>query len=538
MGLFQKWFPSWYLKRQIVRQEIARLGKRYYEAVDGSRGGDGYSMLGSTGDLLAEDSGEDLRGNVRHQDENSGAFSGAVDKAIRHAFGTGFRLQSLAKEDGEFSPSPRITDHMAREFNWGAENHFNEWAPRADQRLLDSFNEGVNRVFRAFLIDGGFISIGRISNRPDRTIPYCIENLEIDRLISPLSEAQNPKIRGGVRYDDEGAPSSYFVTRSHPAETAVFLPDDEVEEIPAYFPNGDKKVHVIGFTPRLEQTISVPVMSSGVDTLRKADSYKKIYLLGAMQRACMLATVKGPDPTGMAARNSRSDARNSMETRHHTFASNQILYMATGEEMNIHNPDSSGANYGDFNFSLTREWANSLFGMPAEVAVCDWTRHNYSSAKMIQYYFRSILRMLRWSAINQYILPHYQCAISHMVIQGLVKAPGWATRKSDYLKSKWVAQIDRDNIEPVKEATGDDLRLAAKTDTLQNICAMSGQDWEEIMEQRARELVKQKALEEEFDIKFGSEPETLQPIEDGEDDEKKDKSDDDKSRTVIPLVRN
>ena len=49
-------------------------------------------------------------------------------------------------------------------------------------------------------------------------------------------------------------------------------------------------------------------------------------------------------------------------------------------------------------------------------------------------------------------------------------------------------------IDPVKEAQASQIRMQIGLSTLEEECAMQGMDWEEVLEQRAREQAKLQAL--------------------------------------------
>jgi capsid protein len=49
-------------------------------------------------------------------------------------------------------------------------------------------------------------------------------------------------------------------------------------------------------------------------------------------------------------------------------------------------------------------------------------------------------------------------------------------------------------VDPVKEATSAQIRMDANISTLQDECAEQGQDWEEVLEQKATEMQKKTEL--------------------------------------------
>ena len=76
---------------------------------------------------------------------------------------------------------------------------------------------------------------------------------------------------------------------------------------------------------------------------------------------------------------------------------------------------------------------------------------------------------------------------------GRVTAPDFYANKYAWLKSRWVF-AGRGWVDPVKEATAAKLRLDANISTLELENAEQGLDWEDVLEQRARESAQLESL--------------------------------------------
>ena len=57
-------------------------------------------------------------------------------------------------------------------------------------------------------------------------------------------------------------------------------------------------------------------------------------------------------------------------------------------------------------------------------------------------------------------------------------------------------------MDPVKEAKSSEMAIDIGISTLADEAASQGKDWEEVLEQRAREAVKVKELEEKYGVKI------------------------------------
>ncbi|GAW85008.1 hypothetical protein bplSymb_SCF00208P028 [Bathymodiolus platifrons methanotrophic gill symbiont] len=75
----------------------------------------------------------------------------------------------------------------------------------------------------------------------------------------------------------------------------------------------------------------------------------------------------------------------------------------------------------------------------------------------------------------------------------LIEAPGFYDNKALWTRCKWIGP-GRGWIDPVKEAQASKIRMEIGLSTLEDECAIQGLDWEEVLEQRAREQTKMQEL--------------------------------------------
>ncbi len=89
--------------------------------------------------------------------------------------------------------------------------------------------------------------------------------------------------------------------------------------------------------------------------------------------------------------------------------------------------------------------------------------------------------------------PVYALWLEEAINKGLIEAPNFYQQKQAWTRSKWIGS-GRGWIDPVKEAQASNIRMNIGLSTLEEECAAQGLDWEEVLEQRAREQAKQKEL--------------------------------------------
>jgi capsid protein len=98
--------------------------------------------------------------------------------------------------------------------------------------------------------------------------------------------------------------------------------------------------------------------------------------------------------------------------------------------------------------------------------------------------------------------PVWEMLLMEAWLRGDFKAPGFLDHIRDYCACKWIPN-GWSWVDPVKEADGAKISIENNMTTLADILSAKGDDIDEVLESRARELVKIKNLEEKYDISMG-----------------------------------
>jgi capsid protein len=155
--------------------------------------------------------------------------------------------------------------------------------------------------------------------------------------------------------------------------------------------------------------------------------------------------------------------------------------------------------------------------MPYELLLKDFSKTNYSSARAaLNEAWRFFRGKRKWLA-SYFYAPVYALWLEEAVNAGLVDAPDFYENWEAYCRCFWIGD-GRGYVDPLKEQQASRGRMEDRTSTLELECAEQGLDWEEVLEQRARELQREKELEGEYGIKFPSPTQQSQPKDDKEDD--------------------
>ena len=142
--------------------------------------------------------------------------------------------------------------------------------------------------------------------------------------------------------------------------------------------------------------------------------------------------------------------------------------------------------------------------LPYEILAKDFSQTNYSSARASLLEARKFFHVRQTWLAKRLCQPCWEMVLEEAWLRGELTAPDFLDQKREYCKARWIPN-GWQWVDPVKEANGAQISLKNNMTTLSNILASRGEDLDETLETRAREIKKVKDLEQKYDIKF-SEP--------------------------------
>lgn len=386
---------------------------------------------------------------------------------------------------------------------WGntAESWFRTWADTIEcdaartQNLLGLTHQALN----GSLMNGDAIAISHWLPSPDSLWATRLQLIEADRLATPPSLATRDDIRGGVEINAFGAPIAYHIRKTHPGERNPGL--DEYERIPAFTPWGRRRVIHLYDKERSGQSRGKAIVSAVMKDLRMAGNYAQAELKAAVVNALVAAFIESDlPPESIAALFSDQTDSNVLSYWQTAFSDKNrpvleggaIIPLAPGAKLASHNPGRPAAAFGVFMEHVVRRIAAGL-NLPYELLLKDFSKTNYSSARAaLLEAWRYFYGRRRWLT-DQWLLPIYELWAEEALATGRIEAPGFYQNKYAWLKSRWVF-AGRGWVDPVKEATAAKLRIEAGLSTLEMECAEQGLDWEEVLDQQARECERRDEL--------------------------------------------
>jgi len=493
IGIFN---PKARYKREAYRQAISAF--TVYKGADRSRlYSDWLASSGSAdSDLLFEL--KTLRERSRDLNRNDAHASGITNTITTNTVGTGIvpqariNAKNLGLEDQE----------KIEELQTLQEDIWEKWVPFADVQNRMDFFEIQSLVDRQILENGEAILMPVMID--DQTRPYslALDVIESDRLESPFGKANDPKIRGGVQLGDRGEPTGYWIREFHPGDIRISrgISRNIFRFIPAESPSGRKNIFHLYPVLRPGQSRGVPFFAPVMNYFKNLADYMEAELVAARIAACFAIFIKKEDAYGAAL--GRTQSTNAKGQKLEAMEPGIIEYLSPGEDITSFNPNRPGGNFEPFVDRMLRAICAAL-NLPYELVAKDFSKTNYSSARA------SLLEARRYFKCRQIWLtrklcqPVWEMLMEEAYLRSELPIQNFYENKKDYCRARWItpgwAWVD-----PMKEAESSELAIQTGVSTLADENAAQGRDWEETLEQRAREAKKIKELESEFGVQLSA----------------------------------
>lgn len=439
-----------------------------------------------------------LRERSRDLNRNDAHAAGITSTMVTNTVGSGISLQSKisAKDLG-------IPEEKASELQSKCEDIWEKWCRYADASERCHFYDLQALVDRQILENGESLFLPLMISDPRRPYALALDMIESDRLDTPMSQRGDRTYRSGVEIGQRGEPVAYYVKKTHPGDAGYvknFVMDDYVR-IPARNEFGRKNIFHLYPVLRPGQTRGVPFFAPVLNYFKDLGEYMEAELVAARVAACFALFIKTEDQLGAAL--ARTSGTNSASQRLESLEPGMIEYLSQGQEISAFNPNRPGGTFEPFVDRILRALATGL-NLPYEIVAKDFSKTNYSSARA------ALLQAYRYFRCRQQFLatylcqPVYEMLLEEAYLRGELDVPDFYQNQYAYTKARWIPQ-GWQWVDPLKEAESSVMSVEKGLSTLADECASQGKDWEEVLDQRARELVKIKELEEKNGIKMTQE---------------------------------
>lgn len=451
---------------------------------------------------------ERITARVRDLIRNSGMASAAVQKNSDMVVGQSFRLISL--------PDPvalGISPAEAMALGRSIEAAFRSWAHdpyrRCDRVRRHSFSGMINLLYRERCQAGEELAVIRDMPRPGWKWRTAVQVIDTDRLSNPNEMPDTAELRDGIEMDAAGEPLAYHIRNAHPLDPVVGTNTFTWTRVPRETSWG-RPVAIHGFeSQRPEQRRGISPFASILAPFRMVDRHSELELASAAANAAQIAFITSDynpfqvaesfgieDPVGEAK--DWNDIRTGVyKGLGLNFEGSMIPVLPPGDSIELNANPRQTAEFASFRASFLQEMATAL-GIPFPVLAERWDAVNYSSARAaLEEWWRSV-KARRQSFVEQTVNPIFIAWLEEAFAFGHLQIPAGAPDYYDdpaaYARAIWVGP-GRGHIDPKREREASEIGLRSNLTTLQKEAAQQGEEWEELLTQRARERAMMAELE-------------------------------------------
>lgn len=456
-------------KRGYERLAYREATERSYDSGNNDRRNLGWNVVNATAEQTDSMQRDTIRARARDLERNSDVAESVINAYERNVVGRGFKLQA------------KITDNNGNEnenLNKQIEELFKEWQKpkNCDLTGQQSFRELCTMAVRRIRVDGAIIFIKNYTE--DGIVPFKLQAREIDELDTNLNwrnENNSNRVIGGIELDKYNKPVAYYFKEYTP--DGYYTGDTtriEADRVLYLY----KKI-------RPSQVREMSQLSRTVGRIRDINEFVEAVSVKERVTACLSAFITKIDQSVGSIGRGRTQKDTKSGYDEQSLTPGMIMELKPGEDVKAVNPSSSSSSAKDFIMSQLR-LAGAGQGLSYESISRDMSQVNYSSARQGLLEDQKSYREVQDFLIDHFLSEVYEEFLNAAILSNSIKIRDFYTKKSKYLKHIWISS-GWGWIDPLKEVKANQSAIESNIDTLARVCAERGEDWREVIEQRARE---------------------------------------------------
>ena len=417
---------------------------------------------------LSYDVRKRIRERARYEIQNNSYATGAGWSIVNAVIPNLPRLQFTPIEKTEAS------DNLARKL----ERDFSAWAHAV--RLAEKLRSMRFAKFQ----DGETFAILHENFRLPSGVKLDFSPIDCERVTNidllGSAAAYDPKDIDGIRLDDWGNPISYRVLTSHPGDPQFPL------EAKTY--KADKVLHWYRrTTPEQHRGLSEVTSALMLFQYLRRYTYSVVRASEIAADLALILKTDAPDVYG-------GDVPVDSPIIETDFSRGSTVTLPEGFDATQLKAEQPTAQFSTLVDELLGAIGASL-GLPRLIMRKSATGFTYASARVDLSEMERFVAIERDELTDSILAPILAAFLKEWSLVNRAELPEAAV-------SWYFAESIGNKIDPQKEAAAQQLRLANGTTTLAIEFSATGRDWEEELEQRAKELKKQKELEEKYGVQF------------------------------------
>lgn len=445
-------------RRAVFRAEL----ERNYTAARTDRFGQWWPS-NSSAELTDAPSRDLIKARARDLERNNGIVEGAIGQIVRNAVGRGIKPQAIIT-DNKGNEKWRINDRI--------EDLWAEWTEKEHCELSHrmSFYDLQALYLRRLIVDGDIILIKSLNPDASAPFPLVTQIIENDFLANDLVQFGGNYIYGGVEVDDYMAPVAYHFQFDRDMTRKAVRTD------------ASRVIHSF-FIRRPQQVRGISTLTVTMEHIRDCGEFVESELKAARMAASLSGVIYSDQPSGGGLGRSMVQTEGGQTIT--AIEPGTMATLPTGQKAEFAQPGRPNGAAAPFISAMLRIIGMSI-GMSYEALSRDLSQVNYSSAREGRLQDIKNYEIIQQFVINNLCTPIYNEWLDNMVLAGKINIPNYWQNKRKYQKCRWVTPGWK-WVDPQKEASGLDTQLSLNLTTLQEACGSTGTDWQENVEQRARE---------------------------------------------------
>lgn len=440
---------------------------------------------------------------ARDASRNDVVGASAGSRKVNRAIGAGWRLASRLN-----ARALGLTQEQAGELRAQIDTEFRIFAYGAgfqcDAERKKNFGQLLRMSGSHLFHDGE--ALGVVEYASDELTKYKtrLRMVDPDRLSNPMGQIDSQFLRGGVARDVINRVTGYYIREGHPNDLGL-MPSLIWKFWPRYStPLGRPQVLHAFDEKRAGQSRGVSQFVSVLKSLRGLNKFTDATLEATTINALFVAFAKSS--AGLEAVSENLDSKDlqqfTTERRDYykehpvVLGGAQIPVLPLGDEIEMQTAARETGGFDSFVRAILRLIAAAL-GITYEELSMDFSQTNYSSARAALAIAWDELIVFRSIIASQIAGPFFLAWLEEAFDIGTIEVPAGAPDFYDAIDAwsecRWIGP-GRGYIDPTKEIDAAAARIVAGLSTLEDECAEDGKDWEEVMEQTARENAKREQL--------------------------------------------
>ncbi|MBT8365118.1 MAG: phage portal protein [Deltaproteobacteria bacterium] len=415
-----------------------------------------------------------LRERSRDANRNDPIASGATDTIRENVVGNGLKPQSKLRAD-----ILGLSESQGTALQVQAEDAWKRFGRMADAANRLDIDEIQFLVLTKIIEDGESLVIPTWADESWRPFGRCLEVLESERLSTPFGD--NDNVVDGIKLGGRGQPMKYFISKVNSATEHV--------GVNAYDSEGRPKIFHLYRQRRPGQVRGIPLFAPVLTYFKDLADYMEAEITSARVAACLSVFVTKADPTGVLLANSTLDTAGD---RIQGVEPGMVGYLGVGESINVVDPKRDGESFSSFTENILRMIGASL-GLPYELLMKDFSKTNYSSARAALLEGRRMFTGWRSWFAKKFCQPIWELVLEEAYLRGEFEAPKFYENKLEYCRASWIGGA-WGWVDPVKEVEASRKAVDYGFSTLADEVAAQGKDWDEVLEQRKREKIREDAI--------------------------------------------